>query len=80
LICDPPGALILLATLVMAIVRSQPASMALKEGQARWQLAYRVNPMTPHQATGFTSLTLFPHLTMSSMTAAQSRNSNIHRD
>jgi hypothetical protein len=66
----------------MAIVHSQPASMTLKEGQAHRQMACRVNSMTPHQAraTGFTSLTLFPHLTMSGTPAAQTKNSDIHRD
>jgi hypothetical protein len=41
-----------------------------------------VNPMTPRQAraTEFASLTFFLHITMSGMTAAQSRYSDIHRD
>jgi hypothetical protein len=56
--------------------------MTLKEGQARWQMACGVNPVTPHQAraTWFVSLTLFPYITKSGMTAAQSKNSDIHRD
>jgi hypothetical protein len=66
----------------MAVVHSQPASMTLKEGQARWQMACRVNPMTPCQAraTEFASLTLFSHITISGMPAAQSRSFDIHRD
>jgi hypothetical protein len=66
----------------MAIVHSQPASMTLKEGQARCQMACRVNPMTPHQArtAELASLPFFPHPTMSGTPAAQTKNSDIHRD
>jgi hypothetical protein len=56
--------------------------MTLEEGQVRQQMACGVNPVTLHQAcaTWFVSLTLFPHTTKSDMTAAQSKNSEIHRD